>query len=32
MTLAHASPRQQCPLRVGNIDRIKGMVAQAHTP
>jgi hypothetical protein len=21
-----------CPLRVGNIDRIRGMVAQAHTP
>ena len=21
-----------CPLREGNIDRIKGMVAQAHTP
>ena len=33
MTLAQCvSTDSTCPLRVGNIDRIKGMVAQAHTP
>jgi hypothetical protein len=33
MTLAQCvATDSTCPLRVGNIDRIKGMVAQAHTP
>lgn len=33
MTLAQCvSTDSTCPLRDGNIDRIKGMVAQAHTP
>jgi hypothetical protein len=33
MTLAQCvSTDSTCPLRVGNIDRIKGMVAQAHAP
>ena len=33
MTLAHCvATDSTCPLRVGNIDRIKGLVAQAHTP
>lgn len=33
MTLAQCvATDSTCPLRAGNIDRIKGMVAQAHTP
>ena len=33
MTLAQCvATDSTCPLRVGNIDKIKGMVAQAHTP
>ena len=33
MTLAQCvATDSTCPLRVGNIDRIKGMVAEAHTP
>jgi len=33
MTLAQCvATDSTCPLRVGNIDRIKGMVAQARTP
>ena len=33
MTLAQCvSTDSTCPLRAGNIDRIKGMVAEAHTP
>ena len=33
MTLAQCvATDSTCPLRVGNIDRIKGMVAQSHTP
>jgi hypothetical protein len=33
MTLAQCvSTDSTCPLRVGNIDRIKGMVAEARTP
>jgi ABC-type sugar transport system ATPase subunit len=33
MTLAQCvATDSTCPLRVGNIERIKGMVAQAHTP
>ena len=33
MTLAQCvATDSTCPLRVGNIDRIKGMVAQAHPP
>jgi hypothetical protein len=33
MTLAQCvATDSTCPLRTGNIDRIKGMVAQAHTP
>ena len=33
MTLAQCvATDSTCPLRPGNIDRIKGMVAQAHTP
>jgi hypothetical protein len=33
MTLAQCvATDSTCPLRVGNIDKIKGMVAEAHTP
>jgi hypothetical protein len=33
MTLAQCvATDSTCPLRAGNIDKIKGMVAQAHTP
>ena len=33
MTLAQCvATDSTCPLRTGNIDRIKGMVAEAHTP
>jgi len=33
MTLAQCvATDSTCPLRVGNIDRIKGMVAEARTP